>query len=194
MSASLFRDLMPFRAFVAVAAPPQPGLVALLDELGSLGADLRCVMPENLHFTLAFLGDVPDGSEEPIAAALHDAARGLAPSLAQLRGVGAFPSARRPRVVWVGVADPRPLVTLATRVREALAAAGFRGDDKDFRAHLTLARVRSDRGADKLAGFLRAHAQDEPGELAVREATLYRSVLSPHGPTYEALARAPLGA
>lgn len=193
MPTGKFPALMAFRGFVAVSAPVQPPLVALLDELAR-PRGVKPVEPQNLHFTLSFLGQVEDDARDAIAAALADATRGVAPFCAHLRGVGAFPSARRPRVVWAGVEDPRPLSALATRVGEALAARGLHGDDKDFRAHLTLARVKAERAPDELIRFLRAHGQDDLYDLDVREVTLYRSVPSPTGPTYEPLAGAALEA
>lgn len=185
---------MPFRAFVAVPAPADPPLVSLLEGLAALDADVKPVEPGNLHFTLSFLGDVADDATEPLGRALARACRHAHPFTLRLQGVGAFPSARRPRVVWVGVEDARPIAALATRVREELRAAGFDGDDKDFRAHLTLARVRSERGLDALVRFLQAHGHDAPGEVAVDHVSLYRSRLGPAGPTYDAVATARLEA
>ena len=183
---------MAFRAFAAVPVPPEPPLVRLLEGLAACGADLKVVEPENLHVTLSFLGQVPDEAAPRLSDALRGAARPLAPFAVRLAGVGAFPNARRPRVAWVGMQGAEPLVALALRAREALAAAGHPGDDKDFRAHLTLARTRSTRGLDGLVRFLRDHGRDDLGPLDVREARLYRSTLSPKGPTYETVATAPL--
>ncbi|HVM45394.1 MAG TPA: RNA 2',3'-cyclic phosphodiesterase [Candidatus Thermoplasmatota archaeon] len=185
---------MAFRGFVAVPVPPEPALTALLEEIKRLRAEVKPVAPDHLHFTLSFLGQVPDEARDALAAAIAEAARGLAPFDVELQGVGAFPSARRPRVVWVGVRDPKPMVALALRTREALARAGHPGDDKDFRAHLTLARVKGERDIQELVRFLRAHGQDELPSVRVRETRLYKSVLGPGGPTYEALATAPLEA
>lgn len=179
---------------MGVAVPAEPRLVTLLDELGQLRADLKPVEPENLHFTLSFLGEIAESARPDIDDALQDATRGAAPFALGLQGVGAFPSARRPRVVWAGVADPRPVSELAVRVRAALAARGLPQDEKGFRAHLTLARVRSERGADEVAAFVRRHGQDALPDVAVREVILYRSAPGPRGPTYTALARAPLEA
>lgn len=200
-----FPGLMPFRGFVAVHVPAEPPLAALLDELGRLRADLKPVEPGQLHFTLSFLGSVPDDAQPALAAGMLEGARGVQPFDVALRGVGAFPSARRPRVVWAGVRDPKPLVELALRMREALAKAGFEGDDKDFRAHLTLARVKGERGprragspgpsplgVDEIVRFLAIHGQDELPTIRVHETQLYKSTLGPKGPSYESLAVAPL--
>lgn len=183
---------MAFRAFVAVPVPPLEPLVGLLDAIAAAGADARPVEPTQLHFTLSFLGDVADEATPRIVESLEEAARGSPPFRVSLRAVGAFPSARRPRVVWAGVADPRPLVALALRVREELAKVGAPADDKDFRAHLTLARVRSERGSDEVVSFLKRHGNVELPTTRVEDMRLYRSVLGPDGPTYEALEAAPL--
>jgi RNA 2',3'-cyclic 3'-phosphodiesterase len=86
------------------------------------------------------------------------------------------------------------MVALALRAREALARAGYRGDDKDFRAHLTLARVREGARTDGTGLFLRRHGQDELGSFPVETVCLYQSKLSPKGPAYEALSVARLEA
>lgn len=169
--------------------------MSLLGELGRLDADLRPVEPEHLHVTLSFLGQVPDDAREALAAAIVEGARGIHAFDVELRAVGAFPNVRHPRVVWVGVRDPRPLVELALRTREALARAGHAGDDKDFRAHLTLARVKSERGIGEVVRFLRAHGADDAiARFRVGETRLYESRPGTRGPTYETLAVAPLEA
>lgn len=185
---------MAFRGFAAVPVPAEPALTALLDEIGRLRADVKPVQSDQLHFTLSFLGQTSEDAIVPLTMALQHAARGVAPFDVDLHGVGAFPSARRPRVVWVGVRDPKPIVELALRTREALARAGHPGDDKDFRAHLTLARVRSERNLEELVHFLRAHGDDALPTIRVAEARLYKSILGPAGPAYETLATAQLEA
>jgi 2'-5' RNA ligase len=182
------------RAFVGVPVPPERELVALLDGLHATRADLKAVEPGNLHMTLSFLGDVPDESASRIAEAAGRATRRHRAFRTPMRTVGAFPNVRRPRIIWAGAAEPEALTALALSMRDELQAAGFRGDDKDFRAHVTLARVRSERGLTELVRFLRDHGRDELPDLHVREARLYRSVLGPGGPTYETLAAMPLEA
>jgi len=185
---------VPFRAFVGIPLKAEPALVALLDALDATGADLKVVAPDHLHLTLSFLGDVPDDAAGPLARALDDATRGERAFPLALAGVGAFPSARRARVVWAGARDPARVSALAAKVRASLAAAGHQGDDKDFRAHVTLARVRSDRGADKVERFLQAHGRDELPTVPVEEVVLFRSTLGPHGPAYDRVHVARLGA
>ena len=185
---------MAFRAFVGVPVGPLPPLVRLLEGLDACGADVRTVQPEQLHLTLSFLGSVPDDAAAPLSAALDASTRAFRPFRMRLKGVGAFPNARRPRVVWVALEDPKPMVDLALAVRGALRDAGFPGDDKDFRAHVTLARTRSEARLDRLVAFLRDHGRDDLADADVSEVRLYRSVLGPHGALHETVHAARLEA
>jgi RNA 2',3'-cyclic 3'-phosphodiesterase len=129
---------------------------------------------EQLHFTLAFLGEQPDAQE---ALAAGESLRDVAAFELTLRGVGAFPSTMRPRVLWIGATTGAPeLIAAAERLRGALEKRGFALEERKFHAHLTLGRVRprGERGAK------RALAAIAPGELArwmAREACLMQSVL-----------------
>lgn len=178
---------MAFRAFVAVPIPRSAPIERLLDGLAGTRGDLKVVDADHLHMTLSFLGNVPDDAAPPIGAALDEALRGVKRFAARLRGVGAFPAASRPRVVWVGVEEPAPLAAMATRVRARLATIGRPDDGKDFRAHVTLARARSERGAADVVRFLREHGTDALPEVPIEEVRLFRSTLAPGGPSYDAL-------
>lgn len=184
---------MAFRAFVAVPVPALPELAALAKELEGLPADLNVARPDKHHLTLSFLGDVPDGAGAGLAAALDEAVSGEKAFALRLRGVGAFPDDRRPRVVWAGAEAEPAMARLAKRVRERLAAAGFPGDDKPFKVHLTLARARTPRGVEAVSAFVRRNAGLPLPELPVREVRLHRSTLHPAGAVYETLHAARLG-
>ena len=155
----------------------------------------RPVESAPIHFTLSFLGDVAD----------EDGARGgrIASALASVRfgafsaaisGVGAFPSASRPRAVWVGTDEEggRRLSGLAASVRAALAPLGLSGGgrEKVFRAHATISRA--GRGADHKEGGLseavRSLGAERFGMQLVRSFKLKRSVLSPAGAIHTEIA------
>lgn len=185
---------MAFRAFVAVPVPAEAALEGLAGELRGLPADLSVADPARHHLTLSFLGDVPDDAQPALAGAVDEACEGEKAFALELHGVGAFPNPQRARVVWAGARPEPRLDRLAQRVRERLAAAGFAGDDKPFRVHLTLARVRSPRGLQHVGAFLRAHADDALPKLPVEEVRLYRSTLHPRGARYDVLHAARLEA
>src|SRR5437764_10558000 len=102
---------------------------------------------EQLHFTLAFLGEQPRPDEALVAG---ESLREVAAFDLVLSGVGAFPSTMRPRVLWIGVTGgASQLIAAAERLRGALEQHGFKLEERNFRPHLTLGRVRprGERGA-----------------------------------------------
>jgi 2'-5' RNA ligase len=185
------------RLFVALEPPDlvRRRLAALADELrrgaGRAGGEVRWVAPENVHLTLQFLGGVPEERVPAVEAALRDAAAEAGRPLAlSVHGAGGFPNARRPRVIWAGLAGELvPLAALVSALGARLAKLGYAPEDRPFAPHLTLGRAREGRGAPGFAGALAAAAQAEPTSWRVSELVLFESHLSPHGPRYEAVAR-----
>ncbi len=136
------------RLFVALnlPAPVLDALWAAAAPLRDLDLPVKWVRPDGLHLTLKFLGEVPDAQEAELLGALAQAARNGNPgpdrSLAlALGGFGAFPDARQPRVVWVGVAPEPALELLQHRVERAFAPLGYPVEGRPFRPHLTLGRA-----------------------------------------------------
>jgi RNA 2',3'-cyclic 3'-phosphodiesterase len=154
---------------------------------GARSADLAWSPAANLHLTLKFLGEVPDGRLAAACGAVRRAAEGRESFGIRWRGLGAFPGERRPEVVWVGVGDGgEALARLAAAVEDAFAAAGFERGSRDFRAHLTLARARRGRG---LEGPLWPDewARRDFGADAVGRVALMKSFLQPGGAVHEPL-------
>ena len=188
------------RLFVALE-PPEPvrrRLGAIADELrraaGRAGDEIRWVPAANVHLTLQFLGAVPEERVPAIEAALRDAAAGTRPLALAVRGAGGFPNARRPRVLWAGLeGDLASLAALVAALGARLAKLGFPPEDRPFSPHLTLGRARDRRGAPGLAGALAGVSQEAPAPWRAGEVVLFESHLSPRGPRYEAIARAPIG-
>lgn len=125
--------------------------------------------------------------------ALHTVVARHATFAIEVGGLGAFPTATRPRVLWAGVlAGDGALAALASTVDAALAALGFPSEARPFSAHITVARVREPRRAPALAEALGATAAKRFGRLAVHEVVVMRSDHSPRGARYTPLASLPL--
>lgn len=188
------------RLFVAID-PPEPvrrRLAALAADLrrssGRHADEVRWVPPENVHLTLQFLGAVPEERVAELEGAIRAAAGDARPLSLELKGAGGFPTARRPRVVWAGVAgDVVALGALVADLGRRLAPLGFAPEERPFSAHLTLGRARDGRGAPGLAGALAQAAEADGTPWRASEVTVFESHLSPRGPRYEAVVRAPLG-
>jgi len=183
------------------ASPPEEvrrRIGALVEALraaaGPAAAGLRFAPLENVHATLQFLGAVPEERVAEVAAAVAAAASGARPIALEVRGAGAFPTARRARVVWLGLAgEVAPLAALAAELGRRLGPLGFPPEERPFSPHLTVARARDARGAAGLGGALASLADAEPVPWRLGELVLVESRLSPRGPRYEAVLRARLG-
>jgi len=166
------------------------GLRARLDgEVGRLrevARDVAWVAADNLHVTLKFLGDTDEAHVPALLDALGTAAAGTAAFEVAVRGLGAFPSPLRARVVWAGLEEPPVLGELAGRVDAALAALGVPRESRPFSAHVTLGRVREPRRNLALAAALAQPA--DFGRLPVTRLSLMRSDLQPRGARYTEVA------
>ena len=183
------------RLFVAINFPRQ-----LCESVWRAAAPLRehrypvkWVTPESMHLTLKFLGPVDSGREAAIAAALAQVAARAKPFPLPLGGLGAFPSAQRPRVVWAGCEAVPPLELLQHDVERAMHEQGFALEGRPFRPHLTLGRVRD--------GAMPREFADLPGQLErlafdadclVSSLDLMESTLSSKGSVYAVRHAAPL--
>lgn len=162
----------------------------------AMGRALRWVRPEQVHATLRFLGETEPSQAERLAHELADGVQ-LAPFTFFLDKIDWFPPRGRPRVLVTTVGDGAgALRALKAALDEVLArAAGIGAEDRDFVAHLTLARVRDQEAA--AVGSMRRDFPDVVGAVPslpvrIEHATLYRSDLSPSGPRYSVVARVPL--
>jgi 2'-5' RNA ligase len=156
---------------------------------------LRRVKAENLHVTLAFLGQTPDERLEDVTAAARQAAERVARFTVSFDRAGRFPERGRPRVVWLGIADGEAsVVELGAGVYAGLRTRGLRFDDRPLAPHLTLARVTEDASAAeaKTVGAAVETLAVESIRLEVTGIAVVQSVLSPKGPRYTALATVPL--
>lgn len=158
-------------------------LTKVEEELRQTGADIKLVEMENLHFTVKFLGEIPEIKVEEIDRRIR--ALALPRMEVDVRGLGAFPDLRRPRIVWAGVA-PQDLPSVSgsgQKVIDALEGIG-ESDDRGFHPHITVARVRSPRNLEALASAIRERSTKEFGRSTISALKLKSSDLTPSGPIY----------
>jgi len=166
-------------------------LAAAIERLRPHAADVAWVAAGNLHVTLKFLGQVDETRVPALADALRVTLAGEPAFDVAVRGLGAFPSPMRPRVLWAGLEDgPGALGAVARRVDVCCGGLGFPPETREFAAHVTLGRVREPRRQPALADAL-ARAADF-GRVRVERVSLMRSEPSPRGARYSELAVAPL--
>ncbi len=187
------------RTFIAVR-PPDP----LCDDIaaavrgrrrppgaGRMDVDgVRWVPPANLHYTVKFLGDLPEARLPEMEAALAAVATHHAPFTARLVGAGCFPTVQRPRILWVGMGEGAPaLAALARDVEAAVAALGWEPERRGFEPHLTVGRLTRPTARSDGAAWVRALDGIVLGDFRVTELILFKSLLRPQGPLYTPLKR-----
>lgn len=154
-------------------------------------AHARWVKPENIHLTLAFLGDVDIDQIRPLEAAMDEHLQGLEKFSLILAGTGSFGKPRRPRIIWAGINDSPPLMELQRKTTDALLDAGIDFDTKPFSPHLTMGRVKSPKQGSALLDGLEMEEATGFGRVEISEVLLFKSVLKPGGAEYSVLYRVP---
>ncbi len=183
------------RIFVAILLSDEVrrALAQEVNRLRSVAPAVGWIQPENLHLTLKFLGHIPPETLARVEAGLAEAVADQRPLTLAFAGLGAFPSAERPRVIWAGVTNgAEMLVALQARVEDALARQEISREERPFHPHLTVARVREPRHARPLFSALKARENAPFGDQEVSAVHLMRSDLHPQGARYTVLRTFPL--
>lgn len=168
-------------------AATSTGAASLATRLDRLDppAVIRWVVPEQLHFTLRFLGEVSETRCGLVRSAFAVPFETSAFS-ATLTGADIFPFSGAPRVIWRGMGEGQDqLVALRAELDRRLASVGFEPDTKLFRAHLTIGRVgRRSRASGAALRDVLGEDRSEATRWAVDRVNLYESRLGVGGATY----------
>lgn len=182
------------RTFIAIEIPSEirSALAALQTELRRAGADVGWTRPENIHLTLKFLGEVDERRIMEIEKVCVSSATGFQPFTLSLDDTGVFPNARQPRILWAGLAgEIEKAAEMQRRLDERLALIGFEREEKAFRPHLTIGRVKSNRKTRELLALADAHRLPALS-FVVTEIVLMKSELHPARARYTLMTRASL--
>ena len=175
------------RTFIAVKIPPTPGLRRLHERLSELGDRFPPVALGKLHVTLRFLGDTSNEQLPEICSVLKRIVEPVPAHHVRLAGLGAFPHARRPNVIWVGIDRAEALSRIANDLECELGSLGFAPEGRTFQPHLTLVRVKS-RPPEQLHAILAEEANSDFGMVSIDKVEFLESELSRSGSKYTALA------
>jgi 2'-5' RNA ligase len=188
-------DAGPIRAFLAADPPPEilERIAAIQRELKkTVQGSIAWVRPEGIHLTLKFFGNIAPEQAEVIVTEVRRAVSGTSPLSLRGRSLGVFPDLRRPRVIWLGLdGDVARLSAMQEKMEAGLETRGFAREERSFRAHLTLARIKDGRGLVGLEQALKNPRFQEAGGFIVDKLTLFRSELTPKGAIYTRLATFP---
>ena len=183
-----------WRSFIAVELPKEVRnqLEGPLAALNGVDDVVRRNPTDRIHLTLVFLGDVDAGRIVEVGRVVRQSIGTAHRFSLEVRGVGAFPSMRRPRILWAGIEDSgrSRLLELQANLTRGLAAVGFPSEEREFRPHLTLGRLRREANRDQRTALSRWQADWMPvslGTIEVTHVNLMRSELPAGSPRHTTL-------
>jgi 2'-5' RNA ligase len=187
-------DIERFRLFVAVPVPDlirkeMTGVQSELQPLAPPGV-ARWTRPEQFHLTLRFLGDVSSDRVAALREAVGAVCSGAPRFSLRAQGIGLFPSAHSPRVIWVGINDSVPLTGLQSQIEQAVRPFSTGPGGEHFTGHVTLGRFKPFKGPGivDLAARVAAMKDRTFGEWTAQKVEIIRSELSSSGARYATLA------
>lgn len=174
------------RCFIAIdiSADVREAIGNVVGKVRTISKGIRWIPPENIHITLKFLGDVKEDRIQEIERLLLQLCVKYSPFTVNVSGMGAFPSLKRPNVLWVGINDSAELRNIYQDIEKAMSTAGFKEEGRKFSPHLTIARVKDTRGIEQVIKEFATFRDAIFGSIYIEEVLLMKSVLKPAGAEY----------
>jgi 2'-5' RNA ligase len=183
------------RLFAAIKVHPDEILLNLYTDLRAMHRHekIKWVDEKNIHITLKFFGETPESQVDDICDVLNDVANRHQPLKLKLQNIGIFGSKYNPRVIWFGMEKNPAIEVLAKDVIQSLDKAGFPHDGQNFRAHLTVGRIKNINDKRNFQQSIDRFKEDFIQDVKVDEFILYESKLRPQGPEYTVVESFKLG-
>ena len=174
------------RTFIAVSIPLLPSVAALLTNLKiKLKNDnIKWVEIHNMHITLFFLGDTDSNKISEISTFLVETFSNFSTFEVELRGIGMFSKQGNPQVIWIGMKNYDQLVVLKKSIDIQLVEMGFNADNRPFKPHLTLGRIKYASNKNLLKNLVKDYENTQLGTIKINEIIFYESELTRSGPIY----------
>ncbi|MFA5771487.1 MAG: RNA 2',3'-cyclic phosphodiesterase [Thermoplasmata archaeon] len=182
-----------FRGFIAVEVKVPASIVELYGKIKALETSLKIVELQNLHLTLKFLGDTEEKHIGEMKKIIEKAVDGIAPFNIAFEGAGAFPNLNYMNVMWIGIKDSGILAKIAEKVDADAESLGYGRERRKFSPHLTIARVKDQKGKELLRKRIMEYENFKFGEQKVDAICLKKSTLTPNGPIYSTLEKIIIG-
>lgn len=178
------------RLFVAVNIKPTSQLIFVYQklQLKLKGDKIKWVDPDNFHLTLKFIGETDEDLLLEIISEIENLLENFNRFKITLLGFGRFSTRKHTRVIWLGIDDPNnQLSIIANKLNRSLKPLGIKPEQKTFKAHLTVGRVKFIQNERVLSDFMNTYSNQKFQEISIDEIILYESVLTSSGPVYNSL-------
>jgi RNA 2',3'-cyclic 3'-phosphodiesterase len=175
------------RLFAAIKITPDENFLKIYFGLmkGLHFAKINWVRPENMHLTLKFFGETPEGQVEKIDSIMSDSLAAYTPLNIVIKNTGIFGSSYNPKVIWFGTEKSEILKNLAENLLENLDVNGFFRDRQNFVPHLTVGRIKDVQNKQLFQNVVDQYKNSFIQEVQVESIILFESLLSPSGPQYK---------
>jgi 2'-5' RNA ligase len=179
------------RIFIAVKVEPAETLLKMISSFRSVlsGDSIKWTNPDNIHITLAFLGDTEDLLINTITRMLKEKCERSGKFELIIKGSGVFKSFKDPRVIWTGIEPSEELVNLNGLIKSCLTDIGIKIEDRPFKPHLTLGRIKYLKPETSLQQLIDRYKDTELQKVSVNEVVLYESILLHTGPVYKQISK-----
>ena len=182
------------RIFIAIKIEADQRLLEMISSFkkGLKEDSVKWTEPENLHITLAFLGDTHEGKINSISSMLTEKCSGSGKFDMVLKGAGLFKNIKDPRIIWTAIEPSGKLTDLYSSVMGGLKDLDINIEERHFKPHLTLGRVRSIKNTEILKSLIAMYQDTEIQKTEVSEVILYESILKQSGAVYKVIAKCSL--
>lgn len=182
------------RTFIAIRTPISKQTAEFIQDIKFVLKDekIKWVEDWNLHITLFFIGNIDENIIDEIGNKLTDNLGKIKSFTLSSEGVGVFKNVYKPKILWFGIRQSENLTNLKLAVDKVISSFGFTIEERDFKPHLTIGRVRFIKNKDKIKNALEKYKEVEIQDFSINEVIFYESKLTPKGPVYEVLKKVPL--
>ena len=183
------------RTFIAITLPQETktALTAAIKRLAPEAVDVTWCKADQLHLTLAFLGEIAPSILPHLSSAMTHVCGALSAVPCHAHGLGFFGNRRNPKVIWAAVGLPPEMDRLHGGLWQELKRFGFNTDEDRFRPHITLGRCKERARNQALTDAMDADTEIEFGKWTAKDITLYESRPTPKGSLYISLNKFRLG-
>ncbi len=184
------------RTFLAIDLPEEIKIQIenIQNRLKTALRGIRWTRPEGIHLTLKFFGNISENQIYNISGIVEKDTVSIRPFTLNISTLGIFPNSKRPRVLWLGIGGSvEILLNLQKEIERDLESIGFKRENRTFKAHLTLGRVKSPKDAKGLSEIIENERVYDTGSFCAGGVTLLKSDLTPQGAIYTKLVYFPFG-
>lgn len=174
---------MNVRTFISLPIPANENIVQLLNEL-KYSKNIKVTSEKNIHMTLCFIGDIDEKKIEIVKECVERSLTGIDGSSIELKGLGAFPNTKDPKIIWIGLRSDIPLKKISDSIGRELDAVNIEHDHKPFKPHITLGRMS---GHSDISMTLEKYANMTFGTVYCDHVLIIKSELLSSGAKYTIL-------